>query len=103
MESVSGFRLSQEDAAVPALAAPAAPAARSVVRPTATAAGARAVKTRKTARAAGTALVAAATAAPVMAEVGDDDADSDGQYKGPALAASSASHGASDNGDWSAF
>ncbi|GJG94462.1 methyl-accepting chemotaxis protein [Cupriavidus pauculus] len=101
MDSVSGFRLSPDDAAAvaaPMLAAPAAPAVRSAVKPTGKNAG-RVAKTRKPAKA-GTALVAAA-AATAAAEVAEEDADS--QKKRPALTASSSAASASDNGDWSAF
>ncbi|RZT29325.1 methyl-accepting chemotaxis protein [Cupriavidus agavae] len=112
MESVSTFRLSDEDGA-PALALPApgaaastAPAARPAARPAVRPPVARSkpatrgnAKSRA-AKAAGTALVAA-SAAPALAEVDDEVADT--QMKRPALAAKSGGSAAADNGDWSAF
>ncbi|AZG16222.1 methyl-accepting chemotaxis protein [Cupriavidus pauculus] len=101
MDSVSSFRLSDDDghvAAAPMLAAPTAPAVRSVVKPAAKPAVARVGKARKTggkASRAATALVAVAAAAPGVGEEAEEAADS--YKKRPALTA------ASDNGDWSAF
>ena len=103
LDSVSGFRLSHDDAAAasaPMLAAPAAPAVRSVVKPAAKAPVNRVAKGGKRGKPAraGTALVAAA---PAVAEVAGEDADT--QKKRPALTAAASASPASDNGDWSAF
>ncbi|WP_035880710.1 methyl-accepting chemotaxis protein [Cupriavidus metallidurans] len=100
MASVSGFRLSHGDDAVPALAAP-APAARPVARPSgAKRLPAPARPVRKTAaKAAGTALAATSVAAAGVEESAEA---ADSQLKRPAISASTATS-ASDNGDWSAF
>ena len=99
MDSVAGFRLSAEDTAAAAAPALVAPAVRSVVKPSAKAVAASAPRAGKVRKAAGRALVATA-AAPVMAEVVEETADT-GLVR-PALAAAPAT-GAADNGDWSAF
>ena len=102
-DSVSGYKLSHDDAATtaPALGLSAAPAARSVARP-----GVKAVTSAKGAKArgarnkaAGTALVVAGAGA-AAAEAADDTEAAEPKLLRPS--ATAAGNG-SDNGDWSAF